>query len=214
MVQWVATSTVVTVHTPAGRRKASYPAHPGITAVARVGRGLVLGYREGNLEYLAMPGASGKVPRLIPESSAASPVERLIPGPGGTVVAGHADGSVGLWSLASGRRLRRARLHGPVSHLLLRLHHLYVATELGDHTTWDLGVLEMDYCALMRKVWRDIPVAWSGGRPTLSGPPAKHRCKLRLIESPSAGQARRATHLPRLGPAPQRSFLPAKNISN
>ena len=168
----VAGGTQVTIHSASGARK-SLPAGAGITALARAGQHLILGYGEGNLELRPL---SGDTPRGL-ERSSASAVERLLAGPGQTLVAGHADGSVGLWSLATGRRLRHDRLHGPVTRLLLRDHKLYATTELGAHLAWDLAVLQLDYCELMRRVWRDVPVIWRGSMAARAAPPAGHRCR-------------------------------------
>ena len=99
-----------------------------------------------------------------------------MPGLRDTVAVGFANGLVGLWSLASGARLQRARLHGPISHLVPDDGSLQVVTELGAHMQWDLGVLGDDYCQLMRKVWREIPVVWEAGAAVTRKPPADHRC--------------------------------------
>ena len=46
--------------------------------------------------------------------------------------------------------LRRARLHGPVEHLLLEDDTLYAATALERHLAWDMGDFYADRCALLR----------------------------------------------------------------
>jgi len=107
----------------------------------------------------------------------ASPVERILAGAMDTLIVGYESGLLGIWNLRSGRRLVHERLHGPVSHLLLKEgRKLYAATELGRHLVWDLGVLRADRCAVLREVWAGVPVVWEGGRPVQRAPPAGHDC--------------------------------------
>ena len=167
----VATPAGVTVH-PAKGPKRKYSADPGVTALCKAHKGLVLGHAEGNLEYVPTTGT-----RRTLKSATASAALMLVRGPGDTVVAGHADGTVALWSLTTGHRLRQARLHGPVSHLLLRGARVLVATELGEHHVWDLSLLQQDYCELMGQLWSEVPVSWRDGRAVVTSPPRQHRCR-------------------------------------
>ncbi len=169
----VATADEVVLFGASGKRKRSVLAGTGVSALTGAHRGLVLGHDEGNLEYVP---ASGGARRTI-KSTTASAVRRLSRGPGDTVVSGHADGTVALWSLTTGRRLRHGRLHGPVHHLLLRGARLYAATELGEHLAWDLTVLQQDYCTLLDRIWSDVPVVWRGGAAAVAAPPKTHRCR-------------------------------------
>jgi hypothetical protein len=99
-----------------------------------------------------------------------------MPGPPGTVIAGFANGLLGLWNLDNGARLYATRLHGPIRHLLRDGPALIAATELGDHRRLDLGVFDIDHCALLRAVWRAVPVAWENGLLVRRPPPADHPC--------------------------------------
>ena len=103
-------------------------------------------------------------------------VERIIAGPGHTVVTGQADGTVALWDVGSGRRLRQARLHGPVVGLSRQGNSVTAHSELGGQLSWDLASLHRPYCDLLRGVWADIPVVWRGGRAVAAPAPASHRC--------------------------------------
>ena len=103
----------------------------------------------------------------------------LLGGPSGTALIGFADGTLGIWKLDNGALLERRRLHGPVAHLLLDGAKVYAATELGATLTWDLGVLRDDYCELLRRVWREVPVVWEHGLPVRRDPPDHHRCAIR-----------------------------------
>jgi len=141
------------------------------TAVGRIGERLAVGYREGSIE---VRDRAGGLLRL--EDVPASPVVRLVPGPEGTLLAGFADGTFGVWSLDNGRALHRAKLHGPVVHLLIEGEMVHAATELGDHLTLDLDAFHRDYCALLADVWADVPVAWRDGRPLATPRPADHPC--------------------------------------
>jgi hypothetical protein len=101
----------------------------------------------------------------------------MVEGPEGTLIAGYANGLVGIWSLANGARLEHDRLHGPVTNLLRRGSRLYAATELGEHLVLDLSVFDTSYCELMRRVWEAVPVVWERGVLVLRPPPDGHRCR-------------------------------------
>ncbi|MFH0899833.1 MAG: hypothetical protein V2A73_04310 [Pseudomonadota bacterium] len=119
----------------------------------------------------------------------ASAVTRIIEGPPGTLVAGYASGFLGLWSLENGALLDSAKLHGPIVHLLVERGSgsplpesalsgkLYAVTELGDYLVLDLAVLFEDYCSLIGRIWRDVPVVWERGLPVLRRP-TRHACCL------------------------------------
>jgi len=171
----VAAGERVLTFSPRGAPLASLHVDAGVTAMARGEGVLVLGYADGNLELLTLPSGARRAGFAL-EESPGSAVERLVLGPRGTLVAGYAGGAVGLWHLESGRRLEQGQLHGPVVHLLLAGGRAYAATELGDSLAWDLAALEMDYCALLREVWRRVPVVWAGGAAVRRPPPARHRC--------------------------------------
>ena len=108
--------------------------------------------------------------------SITSLVLRLMPGPRQTLVAGFGNGHLGIWSLATGKRLHHARLQGGVRHLLLKDRRLHAASELGHTLTWDLGIYYLNECALLRKVWRGAPLVWKGGRAVEAPAPPDHRC--------------------------------------
>jgi WD40 repeat protein len=152
----------------------------GVTAAARVGGRVALGYRDGNIELVA-DGDGARRAGFSLEDVPASPVERMVAGPMNTLVVGFASGHLGLWDLTTGKRLHHARLHGPVVHLELvdRGARLYAATELGSHLVWRLGPLLKGYCELLREVWRDVPVVWEQGRPVRRAPPRDHPCAAR-----------------------------------
>jgi WD40 repeat protein len=147
----------------------------GVSALRRVGRWLVLGFTNGSIELIPIDG--GEKPSFSFEQTPSSPVVRLLNGPMRTLIAGFANGLIGIWNLNNGSRLYQIRLHGAVHHLLLEERHLYAATDLGQHAVLDLGVLHVGYCDLLAEVWRQIPVLWEGGLPVLKPPPSRHRCK-------------------------------------
>ena len=148
---------------------ASYPTDAGVTALTRGRAALVVGYSDGSMELVGRR-------RFTFKEVPASPVERMLVGDMDTLTAGFADGTVGIWSLRTGRRLYQTRLHGPVVHLLRQEHRLHAATDLGHHLTWDLGLLRSDYCATLRQVWQRVPVVWEQGRAVLRKRPRDHRC--------------------------------------
>jgi WD40 repeat protein/serine/threonine protein kinase len=160
--------------TGAERRRIS--SSPGATALATMGRGWVAaGFRDGNVELLQLTSGARRQGRTL-EEVPSSPVTRILDGPKGTLILGFANGVVGIWDRADGKRLKHARIHGPLVHLLLQGRKLYAATALGQHLVWDLGVFFDSRCQLLREVWGRVPVVWEGGHPTLRPPPPGHPC--------------------------------------
>jgi WD40 repeat protein len=160
----------VALYDARGRRERSYASlDAGVTAMTRVGGKLLLGFANGSIEY-----AGGA--RISFERVPSSRVVRLRPGPQGTVIAGYANGLVGLWSLADGLRLGHTYLHGPARHLLLRQRRLYAVSDLGDRRVLRLDAFYVEACELLRDIWRQVPAIWDDGRPQLRPPPTTHRC--------------------------------------
>ena len=93
-----------------------------------------------------------------------------------TLIAGFANGTIGIWSLENGRRLLHERLHGPVAHLLIHYERLYAASTLGQHSVLDLSDFYRDHCELLREVWQRVPVTWESGIPRLRPPPEGLEC--------------------------------------
>ena len=151
---------------PDGSTHRQLPMRGRPTAACLSGERLVLGHANGSV--------SPSTPPL--EQTPSTAVTRMLCGPRGLVIVGHADGVVGIWELKSGARLAHGRLHGPVTHLLLQRQQLYAVSELGDHLQWRLEPLFMPYCRLMGKVWRDVPIVAAGSGYTRRAPPPGHRC--------------------------------------
>jgi WD40 repeat protein/serine/threonine protein kinase len=170
----VAAGGEVLVLDATGRRAAAYPVRPGATTVARVGGWLALGFGDGTIELATVTGA--KRPSSVLSATPSSSVERILEGPGGTLIAGYRSGFLGLWDPARGTILAHGQLHGPLAHLLLRGDRLYAASTLGDHLVWNLTAFRLEYCDLLRQVWRDVPVVHQDGATVLQGPPKPHRC--------------------------------------
>ena len=167
----VADGDRVLVFDPAGAERARRAGGVGVTSLLRTGGVLVLGYRDGILERRD----GGRA--LLFDETPASRVTALAPGPAaGTVVAGFANGAVGVWDLESGKRLEGMQLHGLVDSVAVAGGRLHAATDLGDHAAYDLGVFRADYCALLRSVWRQVPTQWGAGVPQALPRPAGHPC--------------------------------------
>ncbi len=157
-----------------GARASTYPADPGISAVAWAPPWVAVGYAEGTIELLGATQSDRRALRF--EGTQSSRVTRLTPGPMHTLFAGFRDGAAGLWSLKTGAPLDFGYLRGPVTHLE-RLHQrIYAATDTGDHLSIDLAAFHVGYCALLREVWAAVPVVWEGGRLVRRAPPQGHRC--------------------------------------
>jgi WD40 repeat protein/serine/threonine protein kinase len=157
-----------------GRRQTTLAAPTGATALALVGDRLVLGFEEGSVEIWQ----EGKR-TLSLEEVPPSAVTTLIAGPlPDTLLAGYANGVVGLWNLRTGVLLEQAHLHGAVRHLQLEQPEarVFAATELGEHLVWDLGILRQPYCELLRGVWARVPVVWQDGTAVVRPAPKDHPC--------------------------------------
>ena len=152
-----------------GSRVDTYPGAGGVTAVLYTPTRLVLGFADGGVEV-----AGGRPLSL--EEVPSSRVVALAEGPADTIVAGFGNGVLGLWSALDGTRLHSEQLHGPVVHLLRRGSRVHAASQLGDHRVLDLDALVTPYCALLRRVWAEVPVVWEEGRPVLRERPADHPC--------------------------------------
>ena len=171
-----ATKTQALVLNLEGERLAEHQIDQGVTAIAWLWDAIVLGYEDGDLDILT-PTGEERDGELSFEETPLSPVVSLIEGPQGTLIAGFANGELGIWSMENGSRLLSERLHGPVIHLVLSDRQLYAVTELGQHRSIDLSVFERDYCELLGEVWAEVPVAWENARPVPREAPADHQCR-------------------------------------
>jgi WD40 repeat protein/serine/threonine protein kinase len=168
-------SGLALVGTDDGRRTEAFVVSGTAQAITRAGGQVIAGFEHGTVAaFRESPQASQ--PELIFQDTPSAAVTRLIPGPAATVVAGFGDGSYGVWSARDGMRLLVDRLPGGISHLLARGGLLYVASELGHVRVVDLRVLVEEYCALLRRTWRSIPVVYRDGRIALARLDSSHRC--------------------------------------
>jgi WD40 repeat protein len=168
----VATDASVTLHT-GDTPPREVPVERGVRALTLRGDRLLLGFSDGAVQVLDL---TGREPLLHLQDTPAAEVISLASGPAGTAVVGYTSGDVGLWSTRDGTRLRAAHLHGAVADVMLEDRDLVVATELGGHLHWDLGLLYRDRCAVLRQVWTDVELAWERGAPVHRPPPADHAC--------------------------------------
>jgi WD40 repeat protein len=148
----------------------------GVTAVAWLGDRMAVGFRNGSIELRR---GQGGVEAIHFQETPASAVLRLVAGPSGTLVAGFADGSFGLWNASSGEKLELGALHGSVHQLLIHGSTLIVASEVGATATMDLSPLTDDYCDLLEEVRSRVPVIWNAHSAALQTPDSTHRCIVR-----------------------------------
>ncbi len=151
---------------PRGTRDGS---RPGLTALAPLERGLVVGFGDGGLII-----ERGGERRSLTAGSAG--VVRLAPGPDDLLAVGHADGLLRLVSIVNGAVLHEVRLHGPVIHLRWRQGILYAGSELGESAVLDLSSMQRPYCAFLRAIWAAVPFVWEDGRVIRRAPPEDHPC--------------------------------------
>ena len=158
-----------------GQIRSTHPASAGVRTMLRTREGFVLGFSNGGIELWTRT-ADDQIVRVSLERTPSSEVVGLKLGPMSTLIAGFASGHVGLWDLKTGFQLERVRLHGSAIHLHIQGGKLYAATDLGDHDVWDLSVIEEDYCALLRRIWNEVPVIWEGSAAQDAPPPTGHAC--------------------------------------
>jgi hypothetical protein len=157
---------------PQGRRLESYGSGSGASALAPIGESLAVGFKGGGIE---LHGRSEHASVRFKETPA-SAVTRLIEGPSGTLAAGFADGSFGLWEVRSGERLERGSVNGAVRHLLMHEGTLVVASEMGSLASMNLSLLMADYCELLQEIWSRVPVVWRDHGALALRPDPSHRC--------------------------------------
>jgi WD40 repeat protein/serine/threonine protein kinase len=133
-----------------GRHLTSFGPGAGVTAVAVLGDRLALGFSNGAIELRMPEGSAGTLPTFV--DTLAGSITSLAAGPQGTLIAGYADGSFGIWDSASGERLKLAAVHGPVDRLSVQGNLLLAVSELGSASAIDLYPLTRDYRDLMREV--------------------------------------------------------------
>jgi WD40 repeat protein/serine/threonine protein kinase len=163
----IASGRTVIALAPDGTRREVDAGGSGITALVRDGDGIVVGRVGGELERIGRPAF---------ESRPGSAVLALAIGPGGSVIAGHLDGTVSVWDGRTGRQLTTARLHGRVIHVVVSGTRLVAATDLGDLHVADLGGLASPACDILRQVWQGVPIVWEGDGFVRRSPPAGHVC--------------------------------------
>jgi hypothetical protein len=171
----VATERAVSVLDLDGEERASHSVGAGVCAVLRTGEWLVLGFCNGSLELSPLRAGRRRAVRSFERTPSSSVVE-LVAGPAGTLIAGFANGVVGLWDVRTGFQIEQVQLHGAAIHLVVRDGVLHAATDLGDHAVLDLSVLEQPRCDLLRRIWDEVPVLWEGGTPIPTPPPREQEC--------------------------------------
>ncbi len=155
---------------------------PRTSAVAMTSGVAAVGTVDGDVLVLETRERDGEGPdwseTLHAEHAPASTVVSLLATDGGVLLGGFADGSARMWSLQGGRRLASMKLHGPVVHLAVEGGRAQFGTELGDHESLDIAVLQREYCDVLRELWAEVPVIWEGGRTVVRPPDPGHRCAL------------------------------------
>ncbi len=172
----VAAPTHLRQYDAAGRVLGEAPGAAGVTALLRTPNAWFVGFEDGVVERRATRSPSGRGVTTF-ESVPPAAVVRLVAGPMDTVVAGFANGVLGLWQPRTGARLDSLSLHGPVVHLHIEGRVAYAATSLGDRGLLDLSVFHERPCDLLRDVWQRVPVVWEDGQAVVRPPPTEHRCR-------------------------------------
>jgi len=173
----VATEDLIFRFDGGGNLRSELESDVGVTAMTRIQDWLAVGFREGDIQFhMAAPPQTGQPYPPPFEDVPSSRVVAMLEGPMDTIVAGYANGQLGIWDLSNGTQLYQVQLHGAVRHLLLQDGRLYAVSELGDHAVLDLGAFYDDYCDLIGSIWDTVPVVWRGGVPVTESPPPDHPC--------------------------------------
>ncbi|MCB9557458.1 MAG: protein kinase [Deltaproteobacteria bacterium] len=168
----VATHEKIFVYDAQGTPLRRIDGREGAVSIARIDGQIALGFVDGNIELLPAQQAAGRTFDNVPSSA----VVLLLPGPAHTLIAGHANGVVGMWSIETGVQLEYAHLHGAAAHQLATTEFLLIGSEMGDWVRWDLSPLHAKWCDLLKDIWRHVTVAWEAGRPVKRPPPRGHPC--------------------------------------
>ncbi len=180
---WVATRKHILHLTPKGETFVfKVLGHTGgrVSVLQVLGAWLAVGYHSGQLRWFIdnrKKLSSKKPPRLI--GLPLSTLTHILAGPEQTVVLGYQNGTIGVWSMTSGRRLEKIRLHGAVQHLVIQQRYLVGATSLGNSMVWDLRSYQLTHCQLLQDVWKSVPMVWDKGQIVIKPPPEGHKCQAR-----------------------------------
>ncbi len=156
-----------------GEHRARLPIPAGARILGVAGQGMLVSPGVGLLSRL--PATGGKKGAPLEGVFPSVPLV-MVAGPANTAAVGFTSGDVGVWDLASGKRLAGTRLLGAVTSLAMRGSSLRAASERGDRRSVDLSVLTLDHCALLRLVRAEVPVAFDD-RKFVPSPPPQRRCR-------------------------------------
>ena len=161
-------------HALDGTRLRSFEIEGSVTGVARIGDEIAVAYFDGGISFYDAKTLtlSERKLKLAPPA----PIELMVEGPGDTLVTSAMSGAIDLWHLPTGKHLDRFKLNGRMAHLAMDGARLFAATDLGDHETYDLHILKEDRCAVLRRIWDEIPIVWRSGRAVPEPPPKNHPC--------------------------------------
>jgi WD40 repeat protein len=137
----------------------------GLAGLWRAGDGGFAWGARATVPPLAGSADGAGAPRALPTAELAA---------GGLRFIGHADGLVE--AVADRRTIASVRLHGAVERFDREGAVVIARSVTGTHATFATEGSE-DACALVRRLWQDVPVVWRGGAVTPAAPPAHHRCR-------------------------------------
>ncbi len=153
------------------------PLEDEVVALAQRGQSLFLGLEDGGL--MLLPRTSSRPVAMVLEDTPAFAATALLPIGDDRLLAGFGNGTVGLWSVERGQVMVEQQLYGPVVHLATRGGTVMAASEMGDHSSWELDVLDEPYCSLMQRVWSEVPMVWRQQGLRTEPPPGGHACRSR-----------------------------------
>ena len=84
-------------------------------------------------------------------------VTKIIGDEHGHIVVGYADGRIGLWDTITDHWLANQNLHGEIQALAMQGNHVYIASDLGQSMTWDLGTVSASIIVHFCAFGADVP---------------------------------------------------------
>lgn len=171
----ISTNGGLRLFTSKGKEKAVFESKAGVSAFAINREQAIFGYQDGSIEIHPANRMDGEPEMLITDVSGSRVVSLTADEPS-LLAAGYGNGTVALWNRQTGDQMFQTKLHGPVVHLAFHEKRLYAATVLGSHAVEDLRYLSEEYCALLREIWKEVPIVWEDERIVSRPPSEDHDC--------------------------------------
>ncbi len=148
----------------AGEAVAKPPVHvsPEATAALHVAGTLCTGFDDGQVLCEGRPPLRG-----MPSAA----VTVALPYQQDFLVAGFADGTVGVWSVSSGAPLMQMKVDGSILRVAPTPQGLLALSVSGSVGMLDTSAFDAPWCDILSDLTQHVPVVWTGERVELAGGP-------------------------------------------